>query len=77
MNDLERKRIGEEELARLKAELASIFDSATEQQKKCYLGETDDDSVSIEKRIAFNDKLIETMKLAGGLKHLIQNSPEL
>lgn len=67
------KETGEKELARLKAELISILESATEQQKKCYLGETNDNSVPLHKLIAFREKQIEAMKISTGLKILMNN----
>lgn len=72
VNDLNKRReIGEKKLAQLKAELTSIFESATEQQKRCYLGEINDNSVPHYKLIDFREKQIEAMKISLGLKNLM------
>lgn len=72
VNDVNQlKKTGEKRLTQLKIELARIVENATEQQKRCYLGETDDNSVPYYKLIDFREKQIEAMKISLGLKNLM------
>ena len=70
MRDEDFKKDCEERLLKLRNELLSIIDNATESEREFYLGGIDNNAVSLQDRITFLDKQVEARRLSLALKNM-------